>query len=202
MLVVLFAVLNQYRLSITAQHNLLEFTKKCDAKNAALSLERCLNVNAADDEGNTPLIYASANGMLEIVKTLVRKGANINALNASGMSAIQFAAYHDRKDIVDYLIQHGASPEGALFYAISKEHLDLVKWLLDQGVIVNTYEDRKETPLCRAAYRGNVEIVKLLLDHGADVNQVDKNGKTPVKIALEQGHTNVVKLFENLPQYR
>lgn len=55
-------------------------------------------------------------------------------------------------------------------FAISKNYVEFVKFLINMGVDVDARDDVGMTPLMWAAYYGNVEIAKLLLDNGADVN--------------------------------
>lgn len=40
--------------------------------------------DATNAIGNTALIYATHNGLLEVVELLIRKGANVNAMNHQG----------------------------------------------------------------------------------------------------------------------
>ena len=76
-------------------------------------VKRCVsfgaNVNVNDITFNdkyqwSPLIHASFNGHLHIVKFLVEKGANINYENQYYCTAIDRAASHNIIDVVKYLL--------------------------------------------------------------------------------------------------
>ncbi len=75
--------------------------------------------------------------------------------------------------------------DNLLFLAIARETIDIVKFMLEQGVNVNFkasyFEDN--TPLHLAVQKGNIEIIKLLIKGGADVHVENKLGKKPLDLA-------------------
>lgn len=71
--------------------------------------------------------------------------------------------------------------------AVKEEEIDLVKYALNNGAIVNQYNN---APLRQAAARGNLDIMKLLIERGSDpmhyILQYSYNSDT-VKFLMEQG---------------
>lgn len=66
-----------------------------------------------DQEGTTPLVYATAFNHKQIVQSLLDAGANVNAQSGSGGStALHAAVFAGRSDIARLLIDAGADPEG------------------------------------------------------------------------------------------
>lgn len=93
----------------------------------------------------------------------------------------------------------------ALQAACMREHLDVVKMLLDAGADIaapggnNIYMNAFEV----ACGTGNVELVQLLLSAGAStcINRAHParyQGRTPVQAAAEGGHEDVVRLLWDL----
>ncbi len=52
-----------------------------------------------------------------------------------------------------------------------------------------------DTPLHKAAYRGDLETCRLLIDYGADVSIINSQNKTPIQEALGQRHQRVAELL-------
>ena len=60
--------------------NLLRHSFNGDIKKIKALIEKKTNVNVTDDKGRTPLILASDQGHLEIIKSLLNAGADIHAM--------------------------------------------------------------------------------------------------------------------------
>jgi Ankyrin repeats (3 copies) len=71
---------------------------------AKLLIAAGANVNARDDEGCTPLLYASSVPEIEL---LLKSGADINAESTIGQTPLDLQA-HDGPQVLDYLIKRGA----------------------------------------------------------------------------------------------
>lgn len=102
---------------------------------------------------------------VNIIKTLLAKGANIHATRKhSTQNALHVASYNNCASAVPILIK--------------------------AGLDVNTRDSDGKTPLILAAQLGWLETVKILLDQGADVSAKDHKGKTAADYALEaSNHT-------------
>ncbi|EAY05115.1 ankyrin repeat protein, putative [Trichomonas vaginalis G3] len=57
-------------------------------------------MEAKDDDGNTPLIYASCNGNIEGVDSLISAGANIEAKNNNGFTPLIIASKRGQLEVV------------------------------------------------------------------------------------------------------
>jgi uncharacterized protein len=49
------------------------------------------DLNAANEDGMTPLLIAAINGHAEIVKSLIARGTNINAASYDGITPVEVA---------------------------------------------------------------------------------------------------------------
>lgn len=88
------------------------------------------------------LMYASANGNLEIVKLLLDNGVAVNDVDSTGMTALMLAAEAGHLQIVILLLNNGANiynkttvvgegvvPRNALEFAIENGHTDVANVL-------------------------------------------------------------------------
>lgn len=70
-----------------------------------------VDVNAPDDEGTVPLIYASCFGHQEVVAALLDAGALVDKQDRNQWSALMWAMTNRHKTISKLLLDHGASPD-------------------------------------------------------------------------------------------
>ena len=76
-------------------------------------------------------------------------------------------------------------------------HNDIVKFLLDNQVDVNTRDNAGYTALIGAAEGGHFETVKMLLDAKADVNVSKPNGETALMTAASNGYDDIMRFLLN-----
>ena len=83
-------------------------------------------------------------GHLDVVKYLVKQGANINACY-DGNYALCIASEYGYFDIVKYLVEQGADVhadgDGALRWASRKGYFDIVKYLVEHGANIHAWFD-------------------------------------------------------------
>ncbi|XP_066511145.1 notch-regulated ankyrin repeat-containing protein B-like [Hoplias malabaricus] len=72
------------------------------------------NVNSFGPEGQTALHQSVIDGNLELVKLLVKFGADVRLANRDGWSALHIAAFGGHQDIALYLITRAKYSSSAL----------------------------------------------------------------------------------------
>ena len=151
---------------------------------------------------NDDLLDAAAEGNIEIVRFILRKGADINTKNNIGGTALMLAAENGNTEIVNLLLDKGADINskdkdgwGALIFAAQNGHTEIITLLLDKGVDINLKTNIGTTTLMFAAKNGHTETVTLLLDKGSDIHAKFKNGATALMAAARKGHTETVQLL-------
>lgn len=150
-----------------------------ESKLALQQIQAGANVNRAQPDGTTPLIWAVYRKDYDVAQALIAKKADVNTANQFGANALTEAARQSDERLVKMLLDAGAkadsaNPDGetALMMAISSGDLSMVQMLVNAGANVNTIEKfHDQTPLMYAvnANRDAAQMVKLLLSKGADV---------------------------------
>ncbi|KAM3960358.1 protein fem-1 homolog B [Aphomia sociella] len=156
-------------------------------------------------EGATALWCAAGAGHLNIVKRLVRAGANVNHATKTLSTPLRAACFDGRLDIVQYLVRHGADIHKAnkynntcLMIAAYKGHLDVVQFLLDIGARVDERALCGATALHFAAECGHAAVVCALIEHHAKM-LTNENGMTPLQCAAERARASVVEILAARP---
>merc|ERR1711915_143659 len=65
-----------------------------------------------------------------------------------------------------------------LHWAVSKGHIELAAWLLDQTKEADVPDESGWTPLIIAASAGHTDLLKLLLSNNVDVNRTTDQGRS------------------------
>jgi len=136
-----------------------------------LLLENNADPNARDNEKETPIFYAifrstKLKNAKEVVKILLRYGADVNAVNKNGRTLLHLA--------------------------VSYADLDLIKLLVENGANINTKDNNGRTVLYDAINRVKKEnedkikeIIKYLLEKGANPNETIRL-KLPLNTLLKE----------------
>ncbi len=117
-----------------------------------------LDLNAPNLLGETPLMIAARNGLLQIGNLLVTYGADPNARNAKNETALMEATNADHFAFVAYLISQGVHLNvkervhgtTALIIAVIGGHLQIVQHLLIAGAKFTIADHYDTTPLMHA----------------------------------------------------
>jgi uncharacterized protein len=176
----------------------------------SLLVDSGLNLDTNMGDNDTLLMQVSIIGEIELVKHLVKLGANVNRTNRNGESALinagcyakrtgNWAIYKYleplsnsaiRSDAEEYIKElssfHQITPIVAeLFNAVIHEDITKMFTCIKQGVDINAIGETGSTVLHIAANWGKVSIVKALIEAEADVNLVDlDDGGTPLMKAI------------------
>lgn len=163
-------------------------------------LEKLLNkvsdINSViNEDGKTLLHVAAKNNLTEVVKVLIKNGADVNAeskynelcpFSKFGTPPLINAIASDSLETMQLLISHGAyvnkkvesDDDTALDVAIKFASTDVVEFLINCGTDVNTQNQFYQTPLRLALENDRFDVAKMLIKKGSDINQRYEYGQT------------------------
>lgn len=152
----------------------------------------------AQADGTTALHWAVFYDQSELVKRLVKAGADVDASNLYGVTPLSLACELGHDDSGITLIENGADVEKSrlggerpLMLAARQGSLRLVEALIKAGANVDAKEVKGQTALMWAAAAGNLKATRLLVDAKADLQYNLKSGFDPLMFAVQYGRTNV-----------
>lgn len=142
-----------------------------------------VDVNQADNEGNTVLMNAAAsNRDIEVLATLIEKSKNINAANKKGLTALTMAVNNNTADVVKFLIAKGAD----------------VKVVDAKGNQLNYYLVQSFAPFSPTGLSDFDQKAKVLQEHGLDLAAPQKDGSTLYHLAIVKNNMELLKRLANL----
>lgn len=127
-----------------------------------------MDINARNDDKETPLFLAVAENNILIAELLLEAGADAN-------------------------IPGGRGSNSPLHIAAANENEHLVKSLLSHGANIDERNEDGETALIIAAIKGNNYIVGVLLDKGANFTYADQDEHTALYYAAEGGYNDITE---------
>ena len=168
------------------------------------------DVNARDDEGNTPLHRAQMlgrnikclndRGIAEISKLFLDKGADINAKNNLGLTSLHLAVQMPHNAwLVEFYISKGANVNAVADNGYTPRDFALECGNEDSEKILIKHDGQYGNPMrvkiLKAARNGDISVIKELFARGVNVNACDLLGNTSLHLASQYGHYDMVQLL-------
>ncbi|MEE8133660.1 MAG: ankyrin repeat domain-containing protein [Gemmatimonadales bacterium] len=151
---------------------------------------------------DSPVADAAERGDIEMVRSLLKTGADVNAAQGDGMTALHWAALHDNADMATMLVYAGANLEATtrlggntpLHLASRQGNTITIEALLEAGSDVNAFTSTGVRGLHLAAAAGDQHAAAALLFYGAEVDGLDlHSGRTPLMFATANNRLEVIE---------
>jgi len=141
-----------------------------------LIAKKSSDVNAAETDGSTALLWAVNTDDADLAARLLKAGANPNVRNRLGATPLTEAALNSDTALIQTLLDAGAEPDGAgadgqtpLMIVAGTANVAAAGVLLAKGANPNTTESQRgQTPLMWAAANSQPAMMRELLARGAE----------------------------------
>ena len=156
-----------------------------------------------ESENMTPLTAAIMHNHVDIVCTLLDKGADPEFSAEHGRTPLIQAAKGGWDTIVHLLLEQGVAVDGksfrrtttALSEAALHGHESAARLLADRGANIEFTNPEGQTPLTLAIQGRHEGLVRMLLFMGADTEQRDNRNTTPLMYAIRTFNTASVEIL-------
>ncbi|XP_041660741.1 ankyrin repeat and SOCS box protein 2-like [Cheilinus undulatus] len=167
-----------------------------------LLLENGADVDATNNDRETPLYKACEKDSPAMVAALLNYNAAVNVHCIHGWTALQEAVGRNNVEICEMLVKAGAKHNltnsfgiTPLFTAAQGGQLATLRFLLRHGADINSQAPDGATALYEAAKNGHENVIELLLSQNADANKPGKRGLLPLHIAAQRGSETIVSML-------
>ncbi|GAB6020532.1 hypothetical protein CHUAL_003215 [Chamberlinius hualienensis] len=160
-------------------------------------------INRANRDTYTPLHLACIQGHLDVVKSLVKYGADMEkptGLGKNKATPLMLVCQHGHLEMLKFLVNSGAKLDArdklkrtAMTYAVMNGHAHIASHLLRMGCDPSTADSSGNSLLHYAVAYGWWFCIKLLLDAGAILNCCNDWMITPLGIAFLKGHIGLAE---------
>jgi Ankyrin repeats (3 copies) len=170
--------------------------------------------------GGGPLLYSIYNGNLQMIKLLVKKGADFTVRRSCALRyaaedgyldivkyakekhyikidlynqyALRYSAQNNHLPVFKFLLRHGADINYAISWCAKKNHVYVIRCLIGQYNSIRIVDINYALQWC--ARTGNLNAVKCLVENGAKVNA---NGCKALEYAIENNHLTIVEYLDD-----
>lgn len=165
-----------------------------------------LKVDAAITD-NTALIAAIEFDRTNIAKILIDNNADIRITRRCGWSPLHCAAEKGNLEVVkclcqryqklfgdmkDYIRCLTVRKKDALYYGARYGHLDVVKYLVENGADVNNQAIDGDSALHESASSGHLDVVQYLVRQKANIYIRNKVGQTVLHSAVKSNNIDII----------
>lgn len=186
--------------------------EKVDTKTIQYLLSKKGNdVNKLTHDGRTYLFWAAYKDNLEMMRFLVKNGAETNIIDSHGYSLLNFAATTGQLNpkLYDFCIENGADPKkeknhnGANALLLIAQHVkdtSLINYFTSKGIDMKTTDSDGNGIFNYAAKAGNIELMEYLLKQGLPYKKLSKQGENAIIFASRgiRNKTNTLACFQYL----
>ena len=175
------------------------------------------NVNSTDKLGHTPLMAAALNGNDEIMRYLIKRGANASATDKNGLTVLDY--YNKRqyletlnykenpyddisehlKNRFQFIAENHFSLNELLKQSTTKENsLAHINLALTNLVDVDLIADNGCTTLLNAGLNNNpLEVIQTLVEENANINATCQKGKNTLMFIAMQASDPHAAILQN-----
>lgn len=163
-----------------------------------------------DEENSTPLHAAIDGGFTEVVEVLLKHGADPVVKKDSQVPPFLLACSQGKFKMIEIMLKSNTGEvvfcddvygQTCLHHcARAINASQIIPYLVQKGALVNSLDNKGQTPMMASTIAGGTIGVKSLLELGADVLVKDIEGNNVMHHAVTRNRKKIVNILLELPQ--
>lgn len=162
-------------------------------------LKRGVSVNLKTHSNNNESLHIACNmNRINVVKMLIRNGADIHEVGHLGYTALDCATNSGHLETVKVILeQYETTPSNvySIMIGLQYGYLDILKEFVRIGMCLDIYIPRGNSAVHLAVEHGQLEVVKYLLELGISMDRKNSEGDTPLHKAALIGNVKIARLL-------
>ncbi|ANW97077.1 hypothetical protein AXE80_12620 [Wenyingzhuangia fucanilytica] len=166
------------------------------------------NINKPTHDGRSYLMWAGSSGNIEVMKLLLKKGADTKIQGSHGFNWFTFTvnAGHENTDIYELMVANGidlketnrAGANAILLMAPYSKDGKIIEYFQQKGLDIKATDKEGNNILFYAAKKGNINLIKKYIAQGFDYKKINTNGENLVLFASHggRGYSNPLEVYE------
>ena len=180
-------------------------------------------INASNEQGVTPIHYASFRGEVQIIKLLIENGADINKKTNRNLNVIHYSAQGNKPNVLiyfylllkekteesnkyDLILEKDGGGSTSLHWAVYSLAEDYLLYLINLDIFdsveekinyINQLDSQGLSALHLSVSSKSPRITIKLLQNGANPLIVDNKGQNPLQLAIEKKHFEIINILKN-----
>ena len=180
-------------------------------------------INASNEQGVTPIHYASFRGEVQIIKLLLENGADINKKTNRNLNVIHYSAQGNKPNVLiffylflkekteesnkyDLILEKDGGGSTSLHWAVYSLAEDYLLYLINLDIFnsveekinyINQLDSQGLSALHLSVSSKSPRITIKLLQNGANPLIVDNKGQNPLQLAIEKKHFEIINILKN-----
>ena len=190
--------------SLTLRPLFFDACQKGDYETVNKLLHNGIDIETQEPQlGARALHFACGYNHPDIIKLLLRKGADVNAPNFNQATPLHTACQKNNIEILNILLYYkansnaqdkiGNTPLHNACLNYNTNSVKTIETVLKNGASINATNNGGATPLHCACQNGYLDTIICLIKHKANINAQDAHGTTPLCSAIIYSHKPIVE---------
>ena len=173
-------------------------------------IEKGLDINQSDMNGNTAFLNAAHKNNIEIITFLSNYVNDINEINKNGQTALMGAVETNTLEVINFLINKKSNisikdnDNNTLVYYLIESYDEKdpnifnkkLKKLLNKGLKINKNQSKGQTLWHLAVKKNNLQLLEQISSFNNFLNQKNEEGLTPIHLAaMKATDTEILKFL-------
>jgi ankyrin repeat protein len=167
------------------------------------TINKTFPLSSADQaQMNQYLMMAASSGQVEVMRWLIRNGAEVDSRTDQSATPLMFAVANNKTNAAKALLQYKpdvniltAYSETPLLAASKNGNLEIAEALIRDSADINFADAKGATALHYASLYGYFYLADMLIYYDASVDTKSKDGTTPLMAAIWAGYADIADIL-------